>query len=98
MEWCSMGEHNSHSPAGHRLSDLAHAKLRYAIVEGQLQPGTRLVERELCATFSMGRTPIREALARLAAEGLIESVPNAGFSVKYHTLEDIEEAYQIRAA
>src|SRR5262245_47572346 len=81
-----------------RLSDVAYSKLRYSITEGQLLPGARLVELELCRSLKMGRTPIREALLRLEGDGLIESVPNAGFSVKYITLEDIDETYKIRAA
>src|ERR1043166_7641124 len=85
---------SSHS----RLSDVAYSKLRYCITEGQFPPGTRLVELELCRSLTMGRTPIREALLRLEGDGLIESVPNAGFSVKYITVEDIEETYKIRAS
>jgi len=80
------------------LSDVAYSHLRYAILEGQLAPGTRLHELELCRTLKMGRSPIREALLRLKADGLIESLPDARFCVKYHTLEDMEEEYRLRAA
>ena len=80
------------------LSNVAYTQLRHAILEGELAPGTRLFELELCRQLKMGRTPIREALLRLAAEGLIQSLPGAKFSVKSHTLEDIEEEYHLRAA
>src|ERR1043166_7796892 len=94
---------NFSSPQGkaagvHRLSDLAYSKLRYAISEGQLAAGTRLVELELTRTLSMGRTPIHDALVRLVGDGLVESVPNAGFFVRHLTLEDVEMNYEIRAA
>jgi len=94
---------NFSSPQGkaagvHRLSDLAYSKLRYAISEGQLAAGTRLVELELTRTVKMGRTPIHDALVRLVGDGLVESVPNAGFFVRHLTLEDVEMNYEIRAA
>ncbi|MBI4028470.1 MAG: GntR family transcriptional regulator [Verrucomicrobia bacterium] len=81
-----------------RLSDLAYSKLRYAISEGQIGAGERLVELELCKTLKMGRSPIHDALLRLTGDGLVESVPNAGFHVRHLTWEDIEMAYEIRAA
>lgn len=81
-----------------RLSDLAYSKLRYAISEGQISAGSRLVELELCKTLKVGRTPIHDALLRLAGDGLVESVPGAGFFVRNLTLEDIVMAYEIRAA
>jgi len=82
----------------HRLSDLAYNKLRYAISEGQIAAGTRLIELELTRTLNMGRTPIHDALVRLVGDGLVESVPNAGFFVRHLTLEDIEMNNEIRAA
>jgi len=72
--------------------------LRHALLEGQIPPGSRLLELELSRTLKIGRTPIREALFRLAADGLIESLPGAKFTVKHHTLEDMEESYRIRAS
>ena len=50
----------------------------YFIVEGHLAPGIRVPERELCERFNVSRTPLREALKVLAAEGLIELLPNRG--------------------
>ncbi len=80
-----------------RLSDKAYNKLRYAIAEGQLVAGTRLKEIELCKKLGMGRSPVREALLRLAADGLVDVIPKAGYFVRHLTLPDIEEAYHIRA-
>jgi DNA-binding GntR family transcriptional regulator len=62
--------------------------LRNLIVEAVLSPGTKLNERELCETLGISRTPLREALKVLAAEGLIEIEPNRGASVS--KLSDIE--------
>lgn len=81
-----------------RLSDHAYNKLRYAISEGQIPAGTRLVELELSRKLNMGRTPIHDALVRLVGDGLVENVPNAGYFVRHLTLEDIQMNYEIRAA
>ena len=67
-----------------------HAKLleqlRDLIVEGVLEGGARVPERVLCERFGVSRTPLREALKALAAEGLIELLPNRGARVAqpYH--------------
>ncbi len=60
--------------------------LRELINHGDLSPGARVPERELCARFSISRTPLREALKVLAAEGLIQLLPNRGARVA--TLDD----------
>ena len=83
-------------PAKNRRSDVAYSRLRHAVMEGQLPPGSHLTELDLCRSLRMSRTPIREALLRLQGDGLIQSVPNAGFSVKHHTLADLEENCRIR--
>ena len=56
-------------------------RLRDMIVDGRLGAGERIVERELCGHFGISRTPLREALLMLAAEGLIELVPRRGTRV-----------------
>lgn len=61
-------------------------QLRVLIQQGDLLPGARILERELCARFAVSRTPLRECLKVLAAEGLIELLPNRGARVV--TLED----------
>src|SRR5580704_10409316 len=55
--------------------------LRELINHGDLAPGTRVPERELCQRFGVSRTPLREALKVLAAEGLVELLPNRGARV-----------------
>ena len=60
------------------LHEEAADRLRELIVQGRLGPGTRLNERLLCVQFGVSRTPLREAIKLLAAEGLIELLPNRG--------------------
>ena len=62
----------------------------------RLKPGERLVECDLTARFAVSRGPVREALRRLAAEGLIEHAPNRGAVVRRLSPRDICELFQIR--
>jgi len=71
--------------------------LRQMIVEDQLPPGTRINERVLCEALGMSRTPLREAVKVLAAEGLIDITPNRGASVTEMSLSDIMEAFELMA-
>ena len=69
--------------------------LRKLIVEGTLSPGTRLNERDLCASLGVSRTPLREALKSLAAEGLVEHQPNRGAVVPVLGVSDISDAFEL---
>lgn len=71
--------------------------LRRAIADGDLNPGTRLVERELCQKFSVSRPLLREALRQIEAERLIETIPNRGIIVAEPTLKDALQLFQVRA-
>ncbi len=57
------------------LKDQAYVAIRDAIVDGTLAPGERLRDQELCAWLGLSRTPVREALARLEQDGLVETAP-----------------------
>jgi DNA-binding GntR family transcriptional regulator len=57
------------------LRDRAYAAIRDAIVDGTLMPGERLRDQELCSWLGLSRTPVRDALARLEGDGLVESAP-----------------------
>jgi len=72
--------------------------IRRQIVEEKLVPGQWLVERELCKTYSMSRTPIREILWSLTADGFLEQEANRGFVVRRLGLEQIFEIFQAREA
>jgi DNA-binding GntR family transcriptional regulator len=72
-------------------------RLRDDILAHRLSPGERLVECDLTARFAVSRGPVREALRRLAAEGLIEHAPNRGAVVRRLSPREIRELFQIRA-
>src|SRR5690606_12099784 len=65
---------------------------------GEFAPGERMYELELSEKLKVSRTPIREALKSLAGEGLLDHVPNRGYYVRAYSVDDIVEAYEIRAA
>lgn len=69
--------------------------LRNYIVEGNLADGARVPERALCEIFNISRTPLREALKVLAAEGLIELLPNRGARVRRYDTDDIRELFDL---
>ena len=69
--------------------------LRDFIVEGNLADGARVPERALCERFNISRTPLREALKVLAAEGLIELLPNRGARVRELSPDDVRELFDV---
>ena len=71
-------------------------KLRLAIFSGLFQPGSRLVESQLCAQLGVSRPSLREALRSLQAERLIEIVPNKGPSVPSLSWEEATAIYEVR--
>jgi DNA-binding GntR family transcriptional regulator len=73
-----------------------YAALRNAIVSVQVLPGQAISETEMAANFGVSRTPIREALIRLADEGLVEIYPQAGTFVSRIDLAAVREAQFIR--
>lgn len=81
-----------------RASERAAGTLRDLILHGDLAAGTRLGEVELAERLGVSRTPVREALTRLAAEGLVEIVPNRGARVASFTVDELEAVFEVRAA
>jgi len=78
-----------------RLHDTVVSHLGNLIVEGVLAPGMKLNERELCETLGISRTPLREAMKVLAAEGLIEIAPNRGAFVSRMSETEIRETFEV---
>lgn len=74
------------------------ARLRTLITEGQLPPGAKLNERDLAERLQVSRTPLREALKLLTAEGLVEYLPNRGATVVQLESTDIAHAFEVMAA
>ncbi|MFE8887345.1 GntR family transcriptional regulator [Pseudarthrobacter enclensis] len=79
-----------------RASDRAYAALRDDITEWRLLPGTVLAEVEQSARLGVSRTPLREALGRLTAEGLTTTAGGRGVVVTDVSLEDIDELFELR--
>lgn len=78
------------------LSDEAADRIRAAIRNGTLAPGTRLIERDLAERMGMSRIPVREAIQRLVEEGVIRKLPHRGAVVYIPTREEIEEISSLR--
>lgn len=72
-------------------------EVRAMIVDGRLAEGERVNEVHLAARLGVSRTPLREALGRLAAEGALTSSPRIGYFVRLLTVEELEQIYPIRA-
>jgi len=70
--------------------------LRESILDGEFRPGQPLIETELASQLQISRAPLREAMRVLSAEGLLETVPYRGTTVKALTKTDIEELYSLR--
>jgi len=83
----------NNKPLRERILDI----LRDAIVSGDLKPGQTLVETELATRFGVSRAPLREALQILNNEGLVETIPYHGTTVRRLTRTDIEELYSLRS-
>lgn len=73
------------------LHDKIVALLRDMIVDGELRPGERIPEQALCQRFGVSRTPLREALKVISAEGLVRLLPNRGATVVCLTRKEAEE-------
>ncbi|WP_330451625.1 MULTISPECIES: GntR family transcriptional regulator [unclassified Streptomyces] len=86
--------HTSSAPAL-PLRDMVYGRLRAAVLDGEFGPRERLAEMRLAARFGVSRTPVREALARLLADGLIER-GDGGFFVTIPNLTQLRDLYELR--
>jgi len=77
------------------LHDELVTLLRNMIIEGELRPGSRIAESRLCDHFGVSRTPLREALKVLSAEGLVRLLPNKGATVVRVTRKEMEEIFPV---
>ncbi len=80
------------------LVDAAHEQIRRRILDNVWPPGHRALEQEVALALGMSRTPVREALVRLQAEGLVEVVPRHGMRVLPVSPNDMREIYQVLTA
>jgi DNA-binding GntR family transcriptional regulator len=77
------------------LHDQVVLRLRTMLVEGRIPPGAKLNERELCEQLRVSRTPLREAIKLLAAEGLVDLLPNRGAVAVRLTESDVVNAFEV---
>ncbi|MEG0711644.1 MAG: GntR family transcriptional regulator, partial [Niameybacter sp.] len=80
------------------LRDIVFQTIRKAILNGELEPGERLMETQLGEKLGVSRTPIREAIRKLELEGLVVMVARKGAQVAQFTEKDIEDVLQVRAS
>src|SRR5690348_16150851 len=85
-------------PSHRTLAEKAFDALHQAIITGQLRPGTRLPIEELADVLQMSPMPIREAVRRLDAAGLVENIPHRGARVTQLSITDLSEVYEARLA
>ena len=76
----------------------AYRLIRDAILRGQIPAGARINELELSRVWHISRTPIRDALRRLEAEGLAQSVPGRGMAVPRLGRSDVDELFEVLEA
>ncbi|HEX3786594.1 MAG TPA: GntR family transcriptional regulator [Pseudonocardiaceae bacterium] len=79
------------------LSDQAYDVVRRSILDGTLIPGSRIVESEIARQLGVSQAPVREAVKRLAHEGLITSLPRRGSYVAQISEEEADDARDVRA-
>jgi DNA-binding GntR family transcriptional regulator len=95
-----MAKNGNPSPsdtAATRASVGAADVIREWIFDGRLEAGSRLKEEEIAREIGISRTPVREALFVLQAEGLVELIPNRGAIVRGYDVNDVESLYSLRA-
>jgi len=79
-----------------RVGDWVYQRLREGIILGDFQPGERLRQSDVAERFEVSQTPVREALGRLAADGLVTLQPHRGAVVNSLSSREIDEIYQCR--
>ena len=78
------------------LANAAYNNIKNDIIEGYLRPGEKVKIKELGERYNVSETPIKQALAMLTSEGLIENIPRKGMRIKMITWEEIDEIFDIR--
>jgi DNA-binding GntR family transcriptional regulator len=84
-------------PSSQNLHEATFQALRSLLVEGKITPGSKLNERELAERLNVSRTPIREAIRRLAADGLVELIANRGAIAIQLSLKDVIHTFDVIA-
>lgn len=83
---------------GRLLRETVYDQLRADMISCRLAPGTEIREAELAARFVVSKSPVRDALMRLAREGLVITLPRQGYRVAPVSLTDVQDMFHLRAA
>jgi DNA-binding GntR family transcriptional regulator len=81
-----------------RLADGVYEQILSAIVNGEIEPGERLIQEQIAEAINVSRTPVREALLRLEQEGILIQVGRKGFSIREMSEQSVREIYGAREA
>lgn len=98
MEVCERNTQGLAAVDRQGLSTVVTMRLRDMVVEGALPPGMRLNERVLCEQLGVSRTPLRDAFKTLAAEGLIDLLPNRGAIVTRMSIDETQQTFEVMGA
>jgi GntR family transcriptional regulator, rspAB operon transcriptional repressor len=79
------------------LSSTLFNELQKDILSGKIKSGEKLTEQSICKQYDVSRTPVREALRQLEADGLIENIPHRGAFAIGLTRRDISDLFDLRA-
>ncbi|MBW1613186.1 MAG: GntR family transcriptional regulator [Deltaproteobacteria bacterium] len=79
------------------LGNQAFEQIKQMIVRGEIPAGKRIIESELAESMGISRTPVREAVHKLGAEGFLKPLPKGGYVVRGLGISDIEETFEIRS-
>src|SRR5215216_6564500 len=88
---------NGHAPLRSLLKDRAYERIKQRLLNNDYPPGSFLSERQLAENLGMSKTPVKGALERLEAEGLISVSPQQGIVVRELSVHEIADQYEIRA-
>jgi DNA-binding GntR family transcriptional regulator len=78
------------------LRDVIFENLKSAIMNGKLKQGNMITEQQISREFGISRTPVREALYKLTATGLIRIIPHKGFLISKWSIKEIRDVFEIR--
>lgn len=89
-------KHSDDMKSNTPISGVLFSQLQKDILTGKLKAGQKLTEQELCKTYGVSRTPVREALRQLETDGLVENILNRGAFVVGMTEQDYEDMFELR--
>lgn len=79
------------------LGSRVFEQIKGMILRGEIPPGRRIIETDIALSMGISRTPVREAVHKLGAEGFLTPLPKGGYAVRGLTVSDIEDTFDIRS-